>query len=106
MFDRKRDAEAWEEDQKRRLRTGEWFDQRRGRVALSVVASAWLHSRQTLKRNSRALEVGAWKRPIEPRFGKVPVASITTATCPPGWGVWWRKVASEPNERLRRTAER
>lgn len=79
VFDRKRDAEAWEEDQKRRLRTGEWFDPRRGRVALSVVASAWLDSRQTIKRNSLALEVGAWKRHIEPRFGKVPVASITTA---------------------------
>ena len=79
VFDRKRDAEAWEEDQKRRLRTGEWFDPRRGRVALSVVASSWLESRQTIKRNSLALENGAWTRHIEPRFGKVPVASITTA---------------------------
>jgi integrase len=79
VFDRRRDAEAWEEDQKRRLRTGEWFDPRRGRVALSVVASAWLDSRQTLKRNSLALEVGAWTRHIEPRFGKLPVASTTTA---------------------------
>jgi len=79
VFDRKRDAEAWEEDQKRRLRLGEWFDPRRGRVALSVVAEDWLQSRQAIKRNSQALEVGAWKRHIEPRFGKAPVASITTA---------------------------
>jgi integrase len=79
VFDRKRDAEAWEEDQKRRLRLGEWFDPRRGRVALSVVAADWLDSRQTIKRNSLALETGAWRRHIEPRFGKVPVASITAA---------------------------
>ena len=79
VFDRKRDAEAWEEDQKRRLRLGEWFDPRRGRVALSVVAVDWLDSRQTIKRNSLALEAGAWKRHIEPKFGKVPVSSITTA---------------------------
>jgi integrase len=79
VFDRKRDAEAWEEDQKRRLRLGEWFDPRRGRVALSVVAADWLDSRQTIKRNSQALEVGAWTRHIEPRFGKAPVASITGA---------------------------
>jgi integrase len=79
VFDRKRDAEAWEEDQKRRLRMGEWFDPRRGRVALSVVAADWLQARQTIKRNSQALEFGAWKRHIEPRFGKAPVASITTA---------------------------
>jgi integrase len=79
VFDRKRDAEAWEEDQKRRLRLGEWFDPRRGRVALSVVAADWLESRQSIKRNSLALEVGVWTRHIEPRFGKVPVASITPA---------------------------
>lgn len=77
VFDRKRDAEAWEEDQKRRLRMGEWFDPRRGRVALGVVAADWLDARSTIKRNSLALERGAWSRHIEPRFGKLPVASIT-----------------------------
>lgn len=79
VFDRKRDAEAWEEDQKRRLRMGEWFDPRRGRVPLSVVAADWLDSRQSIKRNSRALESEAWARHIEPRFEKVPVIAITTA---------------------------
>ncbi|MBO0846340.1 MAG: tyrosine-type recombinase/integrase [Nocardioides sp.] len=79
VFNRKRDAEAWEEDQKRRLRLGEWFDPRRGRVALSVVAADWLESRQTIKRNSLALEASVWRRHIEPKFGKVPVASITSA---------------------------
>ena len=79
VFDRKRDAEAWEEEQKRKLRLGEWFDPRRGRVSLSVVAADWLDARRTLKRNSRALEQTVWIRHIEPRFGKVPVASITTA---------------------------
>ncbi|MGH3347874.1 MAG: tyrosine-type recombinase/integrase [Nocardioides sp.] len=79
VFDRKRDAEAWEEDQKRRLRMGEWFDPRRGRVPLSLVAADWLDSRQTIKPNSRALEAGAWVRHIEPRFGGMPVIGITTA---------------------------
>jgi integrase len=79
VFDRKRDAEAWEEEQKRKLRLGEWFDPRRGRVSLAVVASDWLEARQSLKRNSRALEQTAWTRHIEPKFGRVPVASITSA---------------------------
>jgi integrase len=79
VFDRKRDAETWEDDQKRRLRMGEWFDPRRGRVALSVVAVDWLESRRSIKRNSFALDKGAWERHIEPRFGKVPVASISPA---------------------------
>lgn len=30
VFERKSDAVAWEQDQSRRLRTGEWFDPRRG----------------------------------------------------------------------------
>lgn len=79
VFDRKRDAEGWEEDQKRRLRLGEWYDPRRGRVALAVVASDWLDSRRTIKRNSREVELMVWRRHIEPKFGKVPVSGITTA---------------------------
>ena len=39
VFDRKADAVAWEQDQRRRLRLGEWIDPRRGQVALSVVAA-------------------------------------------------------------------
>jgi hypothetical protein len=38
MFDRKSDAVAWEQDQRRRLSAGEWLDPRRGQVPLSVVA--------------------------------------------------------------------
>jgi hypothetical protein len=38
MFDRKSDAVAWEQDQRRRLRAGEWLDPRRGQVPLSTVA--------------------------------------------------------------------
>jgi integrase len=79
VFDRKRDAEAWEEDQKRRLRMGDWFDPRRGRVTLSVVASDWLEARATLKRNARAVEETAWRLHIAPVFGSLPVASITAA---------------------------
>jgi hypothetical protein len=33
VFDRKADAVAWEQDQRRRLRLGEWIDPRRGQVS-------------------------------------------------------------------------
>ena len=79
VFDRKRDAEVWEEDQKRRLRIGEWFDPRRGRASLSLVAEDWTASRYALKRNTQIADDVAWSRHIEPRFGKAPVASITSA---------------------------
>ncbi|HYO18966.1 MAG TPA: tyrosine-type recombinase/integrase [Dermatophilaceae bacterium] len=79
VFERRRDAIAWEEDQRRRLRVGEWLDPRRGQVPLASLAAAWMESRHTLKRNARVLEETAWRRHIEPRFGRMPVASITAA---------------------------
>lgn len=79
VFDRKNDAIAWEEDQKRRLRLGEWTDPRRGRVALSTIADQWFDSRHSVKRKTRESDRGAWRLHIEPRFGRSPIASITPA---------------------------
>jgi hypothetical protein len=79
MFDRKSDAAAWEQDQRRRLRAGEWLDPRRGQVPLSVVAEMWLESRRIVKRRTLESDRGAWRNYIAPRFGRRPVASITTA---------------------------
>ena len=79
MFDRKSDAVAWEQDQRRQLRAGEWLDPRRGQVPLSVVAEMWLESRRTVKRRTLESDRGAWRNYIAPRFGRRPVASITTA---------------------------
>jgi Phage integrase central domain len=79
MFDRKSDAVAWEQDQRRRLRAGEWLDPRRGQMPLSVVAEMWLESRRTAKRRTLESDRGAWRNYIAPRFGRRPVASITTA---------------------------
>ena len=48
MFDRKSDAVAWEQDQRRPLKAGEWLDPRQGQVPLSVVAEMRLESRADL----------------------------------------------------------
>jgi len=79
VFERKADAVAWEQDQRRRLRLGEWTDPRRGQVPLSVVAVPWLGSRSSVKRRTRESDEAAWRNYIEPRFGNWPVASITAA---------------------------
>ena len=79
VFDRKADAVAWEQDQRRRLRLGEWIDPRRGQVPLSVVAGDWLKSRSSVKRRTRESDESAWRNYIAPRFGNWPVASITAA---------------------------
>lgn len=77
VFERKSDAVAWEQDQSRRLRTGEWFDPRRGRVPVDQVAAEWLASRSTMKQRTRESDAAAWRNYIEPRFGRWPVASVT-----------------------------
>ena len=79
VFDRKADAVAWEQDQRRRLRLGEWIDPRRGQVPLSVVAADWMGSRSSVKRRTRESDEAAWRNYIQPRFGNWPVASITAA---------------------------
>ncbi len=73
------DAVAWEQEQSRRLRRGEWVDPRRGMVPLRVVAEAWLQSRSTQKQRTQDTDRGNWRRYIEPRFGDRPVASVTQA---------------------------
>src|SRR5262249_34100690 len=84
VFDRKAEAVAWEQDQRRRLRLGEWIDPRRGQVTLSVVAVDWLGSRSSVKRRTRESDEAAWRNYICPRFGNWPVASITAAEVS-GW---------------------
>jgi integrase len=79
LFKRRADAVAWEQDQRRRLRLGEWIDPRRGQVPLSVVAADWLKSRGSVKRRTRESDESAWRNYIRPRFGNWPVVSITAA---------------------------
>ena len=72
------------QDQRRRLRLGEWIDPRRGQVPLSLVAADWLGSRGSVKRRTRESDEAAWRNYIAPRFGNWPVASITAAEVS-GW---------------------
>jgi len=79
VFARKADAVAWEQDQRRRLRLGEWVDPHRGQVPLSSVAADWWSSRSLVKRRTRESDESNWRTYVRPRFGNWPVASITGA---------------------------
>lgn len=79
VFDRRRDAVAWEQDQRQRLLAGDWIDPRRGRITLADLHPAWEESRQDRKRKTRRGDAVAWEKHIKSRFGAVPVASISTA---------------------------
>jgi integrase len=79
VFDRLTDAKAWEQDQSRRLRSGEWIDPRRGRIPLRDLYPAWIESRHTTKAKTQAADTSAYRNHIEPKFGQAPIASITVA---------------------------
>ena len=68
VFDRKRDAEGWEEDQKRRLRLGEWFDPVGGGRAVGG-RRRLAGGSTTFKRNSRALEAACGRATSSPGSG-------------------------------------
>lgn len=77
VFDRKRDAVAWEQDQLRKLRSGDWIDPRRGQITLAALEPAWKASREGLKRKTRDADRSAWENHIRDRFGPLPIVSIT-----------------------------
>lgn len=79
VFTRKGDAVAWEHDQRRSLRAGEWIDPRRARIPLARLEPGWRESRQGLKRKSLEADLSAWRNHVEPKFGNTPLASITRA---------------------------
>ena len=79
VFTRKNEAKDWHDDQVRKLKMGQWVDPKRGKVALDMVATEWLKAGGRLKESSRREDARAWRNHIEPKFGRAPVASITTA---------------------------
>lgn len=79
VFDRKADAVAWEQDQTRRLRIGEWVDPRRGSVPLRMVAQGWLETRGSVKRRTRETDAAMWRLYTDPELGRWPVSSLTSA---------------------------
>ena len=79
QFERKADALAWEKEQTRRLQLGDWTDPRRARVSVGLVAESWLLTRDGVKRRTREADTAVWKRYVEPKFGRRPIGSITTA---------------------------
>jgi integrase len=78
-FERKKDAQAWHDEQVRKLRLGTWFDPRRGQVPLADIAIPWLESLGRLKQSSAREDGRNWRNDIAPTFGQVPVGSITTS---------------------------
>jgi integrase len=75
-FTRRQDAIRWLTEQKAEIDRGSWLDPARGQVPLGGLFEKWLASRDvegSTRRNDRAI----WHAYCEPRFGRIPLASIT-----------------------------
>ena len=88
VFERRADATAWEQDQRGRLRLGEWTDPRRGQVPLLEVAADWLSSRGLVKRRTaRAMSrAGVTTSGLVSATGRWPRSP--PLRCRPGLAAW------------------
>jgi len=74
-FDRKKDAQKWEQQQKLALASGTWTDPRAGEVTVEVYLPLWLDTK-TLAASTLEGYEAAIRRHIIPVFGHRPLSSI------------------------------
>jgi integrase len=78
-FELKKDAIAYERNQKRALERGEWVDPKGTRTKLSEVFEMYFQTKRELAPKSKNSIESIWRCHIEPRFGSSPLSSITMA---------------------------
>jgi integrase len=78
-FRRKLDAQRWLDSQEAAKTRGEWLDPALARVPVSEWAGQWLAGQSQLKASTRERYEGLLRRHVLPRWGSLPLASITHA---------------------------
>lgn len=75
-FALKREAIAWEAEQKRRLVDGTWVDPKRGRESVRSVADRWLDGRRSSVASKTIKTERYLLSRMTPRFARLPIASV------------------------------
>lgn len=78
-FRTRREAIAWESQQRADRNRGTWVDPRSGRVSLKEYADRWMTLRSDLKESTRALYESELRRHILPALGGIDLAKLTPA---------------------------
>lgn len=79
-FDRKADAEAWEANEKRAMRLGEWINPALGKESLGSVAGRWMSSRRnSVASKTLSVEGHSLRAHLPPRLRNKPVNSVRSA---------------------------
>jgi integrase len=78
-FARLRDAQRWEDEQRRRIDLGVWVDPRRGERLVADVASEWLASRRGQVSSSTWTTDKHFVTHLTPALGNLPIGQVTRA---------------------------
>ncbi|MGD8194841.1 tyrosine-type recombinase/integrase [Herbiconiux sp. P18] len=79
-FDRKADAEAWEANQKRAMRLGEWINPALGKESLGSVADRWMSSRRnSVASKTLNVEGHSLRAHLPPRLRNKPINTVRPA---------------------------
>lgn len=79
-FHRKADATAWLTETSAELTTGTWVAPEAGQLTVGDVYRSWSAAQAHIAAKTAATRKSAWARHVEPRWGRVPVADVKTAT--------------------------
>lgn len=75
-FTLKREAVAWEAEQKRRIADGTWVDPKRGRESVRQVADRWLEGRRATVASKTIKTERYLLSKMTPRFARLPIAAV------------------------------
>lgn len=77
MFDRKKDAQQWADEQERQVKRGEWLDPRSGSVTVAEYGQDWLAGKLDVKKSTRDAYERLLRCQVIPTFGKLPLSAVT-----------------------------
>lgn len=85
-FDMKKDATAWEVEQKRKLITGGWVDPRRGEQSLAAVVDTYLEVVDgVINPKTYDTDKDNLRKHIVPRLGERPIGAVTSGELDNVW---------------------
>jgi integrase len=102
-FRTRREAEAFESDERASRRRGNWLDPRRSEEPLRTVAWRWLESNPAKRPSSRARDDSALRVHILPALGDRPIGSLTPSDIQQCVNDWSERLAPRSVRRVYQT---
>lgn len=102
-FRTRREAEAFEADERASRRRGSWLDPRRAEEPLRAAAAQWLDSNPAKRPSSRARDESALRTHILSALGDRPIGSLTPSDIQQCVNGWSRRLAPRSVRRVYQT---